>query len=335
MPIKPKKTAAAICLLLLGGIGFGQTSNPPAQTNPGTAPDQSELNRQRENRRWEQRQQQAMRDLERSKTLGARRPPDAEEKPLSKEELKKIKALLAPDAEDLAKYENFLADSKTGLFRLYPNLECMSKNLLRVDGVCANFVPGGGTYSFRTKTHGGLEFYSEPRDAFDFYDLRFEDGNLIADGFLAQSIIVPLGDVPLDAVSINSDGIGFLNDFVPKVANREVRQQFKELAAVVAANNFYYSKKVKAVANVTYAMRIVAYSTQTKIAFRPRQEMSRDFVRFLKVNRDKRVDLTVVFRIIRKDANASISILWKTLRRENAPEIVFEKDEKLVDIKNY
>lgn len=85
--------------------------------------------------------------------------------------------------------------------------------------------------------------------------------------------------------------------------------KFRELASVVPADNFYYSKKVKAVVGVTYAMRIIAYSTQTKIAFRPRRDVSRDFVKFLKVNNDKRVDLTIAFRIIRKDANTSISIL--------------------------
>jgi len=325
MPLKPKKITAFIYLILLGGIGFGQTGNPPpAQTNPGLSPDQAELNRQRENRRSEQRQQQAMRDLERDKNLGARRS-NAKDKPLTREEINRINALLAPAAEDLAKYTRFLENSKTGLFRLFSNLNCESKNLLRVDGSCENFVPGGSSYSFRTKIHG----------AADLFDIRLDGSDLIADAFLSQEILVPLGDIALDAVSLETDGMQFLNNFNAEVGIQKVRKQFAEIAGVIKFDKFYYSKRVKAVENMTYAMRIIAYGNQTKIALRGRNESSQEFSRFLQVNQDKRVDLTVAFRIIRKEGNTNISILWKELKRENAPEIVFGKDEKLADIKDY
>lgn len=324
--------------MLLGGIGFSQTTNPPTpQTNPGSsAPDQSELNRRRENRRWELRQQQTMRELERSKSLGIRSPNAAREKPLTKEEIKSIDALLAPSVEDSEKYKTFLKGSKTGLFRLFPNIRCETKNLVRVDGACENFVPGGSTFSFRRKTHGAVDFYTETRDLFYFYDLRLDGDDLLTDASLAQGIMVPLGDIPLDAVSLDSNGMRFLNDFKAEVDNEKVRKQFAEIAGVVQADDFYYSKRVRAVENTTYALRVIAYGTQTKIAFRrQRDDSRRGFLKFLKVNTDKRVDVTIAFRVIRKDPNKSVSILWKELKRENAPEIVFRKHDKLVDIRDY
>ena len=336
MSIKPKIKSAAVCLMLFGGIVFGQTGNlPPAQTIPGISPDQAELHRARENRRREQRQQQAMRALERSKNLGARRSIDDDEKPPTKEELKKIKALVAPEAEDLAKYKDFLESSKTGLFRLFPNLKCQTKNLLRVDGNCENYVPGGNVYSLRTKTHGALAFYFEERGVFDFYDLRLDGDDLITDAFLSQGILVPLGDIPLETVSSETDGMKFLNEFQPEVENKKVKKQFFELAGVVRDGRFLYSKRVKAVENMTYAMRVIAYGTQTKLALQLRRRGNRDVLKFIRVNSDKRVDLIIAFGIIRKVPKTGLSIFWKELKRENAREIVFQKDEKLSDIKNF
>jgi hypothetical protein len=330
MPFELKKMTFPLCFLLLGGIGFGQTTNnpAPAQTNTtGLSSDQVEFARSQERRRWEQKQiqqqQQSQRRLEQAKTNGEQPSNANREKPLTKEEIKKIKALLAPNAEDLAKYKDFLDQSKTGLFRLFPNLDCESKNIVRVDGNCANFVPGGGAYSFRAKTYGGM----------DLFDIRFFADELFADAFLAQEIFVPLGNVPLEDVSLASKGIGFLGDFKPEEKNQEVREQFAKIAAVVKSGDYYYSKRVKAVENMTYALRVVAYRSQEKIIFRSNDELSIQLDKFLAVNDDKRMDIIIAFRIIRKDQNGSISILWKELKRRAAPEIIFQKTEKLTDLK--
>jgi hypothetical protein len=264
------------------------------------------------------------RDAVRNRTAGDGIMPDDGERDLSDSEQKRIKTMLAPDEQDLRKYKDFLKRSNTGLFRLFPNTNCESKSLLRVDGECENFVPCGSTYSFRTEKHG----YE------DWFDIRFDGANFVADAFLSQGIIVPLGDVPLEEVTLETAGMKFLTDFVPEVQNRGIRRQFAEIAGVVRAGDFYYSKKIKAVENTTYAVRIIAYSRQNRIYFRPRSSRPPDFLRFLRVNRDKRIDVIVAFRIVGKSENSSVSILWKELRQKNAPEIVFEKDEKLADFKD-
>lgn len=249
------------------------------------------------------------------------RPTRADGKPYTKEELQKMESLLNPNPEDLAKYKDFLQNSNTGLFRMFPDFDCESQGLIRVDGPCENFIPGSWIYSFRMKRHSEL----------DFFDLRLSNEDLIADSFLSQEILVPLGDLPLDNVSLTSAGMKFLNDFLPETKIKEARKQFAQIANVVEADGFRYAKRVRAVANVTYAMRIVAYRPQNNIGLRFGIGLNRDNARYL--NDEKRFDVTLAFRIIRKDENGSISIIWKELKRRNAPKIIFAKDERLSDLK--
>jgi hypothetical protein len=242
-------------------------------------------------------------------------------KPYTKEELKKIKTSLEPNKEDLEKYKDFLKSSKTGLFRLFPDFDCEFKGVIRFDGNCANFIPGSWSYSFRTKTYPGQ----------DFFDLRFSNEDLVADGFLAQEILVPLGDVLLEKTALTSAGMKFLNEFKPELQSQEMKKQFNQIANVVEADGFRYAKRVKAVENVTYAIRIIAYHPENNIASRFAEGMNRESSRFLEDV--KRLDLTLAFRIIRKDADGSISVLWKELKRQNAPKIIFQKTDKLSDPK--
>ena len=43
---------------------------------------------------------------------------------------------------------------------------------------------------------------------------------------------------------------------------------------------------------------------------------------------DKRVDTILAFRITRKESDGNITILWKELKEQKAPKIIFPKDEK-------
>jgi hypothetical protein len=54
---------------------------------------------------------------------------------------------------------------------------------------------------------------------------------------------------------------------------------------------------------------------------------------FLALKDDNRTDLTVAFRIIRKDADGSITLVWKKLVEKTPPEIVFPDDAPMMDFK--
>ena len=125
----------------------------------------------------------------------------------------------------------------------------------------------------------------------------------------------------------------FLNDFEPETRSSEAKKQFARIAGVLDFEGYQYSKRVRAVENVTYAMRLIAYRNEKSIALFYDDKISAKDLRFLKLNEmDKRSDVIVCFRIIRKDKNNSIEMLWKELSRRDAPKLIFQKNEKFSDL---
>jgi len=56
-------------------------------------------------------------------------------------------------------------------------------------------------------------------------------------------------------------------------------------------------------------------------------------LKFINLNYvDKRMDLIVAFRVVGRETNGSVTILWKELNRLDAPKILFAKNEKLSDL---
>ncbi|MEP6903577.1 MAG: hypothetical protein ABJA66_17775 [Actinomycetota bacterium] len=43
---------------------------------------------------------------------------------------------------------------------------------------------------------------------------------------------------------------------------------------------------------------------------------------------DNRIDLTLAFRVIRKEPDGGITLLWKEIERQKSPPIKFPKREK-------
>lgn len=237
---------------------------------------------------------------------------------LSPKEIKEIKELLAPSPEDWAENENFLRQPNTGIFRLMPNFDCVQKMVVRVDGDCENSMLIGDFYSFRAKD------YSVP----SAFDLMLKNEELKSGGALAQGILVSLGDVRLEDVSSDSPGVRFLSQFKPQTESAEVKKQYAEIKQGINADGFNYGKSEKAVVNTTYAFRIIAYRAEAQ-RFRP-LPLKSEYPNELNVSllrRDKRIDLTLAFRIVRKDDDGSLIILWKELNRQNAPKIIFPKGE--------
>ena len=283
----------------------------------------SRENTQQQRRAQQQRQTDEALGFGRTgREMIAVRKPDG--RPYTKSELKKIKQLLEPSPEDSVKYNDFLKTSRTGIFRLFPNFDCESKNLVQVDGNCENFIPQSWSYSFRTKKHIGK----------DFFDIRLNGEEIFADGFLSQGIIVELGDVPLENVTLESGGIKFLSDFKPELQNAEAKKQYAQIENVVESGGYKYTKSVKAAENTTYAARFVAYRNKIRNIGRYRKNTKYDVRKYVYLDEiDKRKDLIIAFRIINKGEDGNFTILWKELGRENSPELEFKEGEMLSDLK--
>lgn len=218
---------------------------------------------------------------------------------------------LKPNSEDLIKYADFLKQPKTGIIRLISDLGCESNvYVIRVDEACSNTIPGGSYYSFREKEYTTAYLA----------DIRFKQGLLISDGVLSQNILVKLGDISLEDISLESEGIKYLTEFIPEKINTTATKQFMEIVKGVRVRNHEYRKVIPAFEHTSYAIRIVAY----------RGSIYRNFRGwfFDLLAGDKRVDMILAFRVVRKDSDGSITLLWKELDRKKAPKIEYEKKKK-------
>jgi hypothetical protein len=224
---------------------------------------------------------------------------------------KEQKKRLLPNPQDLLKYEQFLRQPRTGIFRLMPDLGCTENiNVIKADAVCLNFIPESASYSFREKEHT-LELLA---------DLRLRNGFLISDGILSQGILVQLGKIELEKVAAASEGLEFIADFSPEPQGPEAQKQYLQMMRGVKIGGYQYKKALPMVENATYALRIIAYKGSVFRSFRG--------WRFDLLAGDKRIDLTVAFRVIRKEADGSVTVLWKELERKDAPRMVFPKKNK-------
>ncbi len=224
---------------------------------------------------------------------------------------KEQKRRLLPNPQDLTKYGRFLEQPRTGIFRLMPDIGCMENvNVIRADALCLNYVPESSYYSFREKEHT-IELLA---------DIRLKNGVLISDGILSQGILVNLGEVELDKVEPQSEGLDFLSGFAPNSQGIEAQKQYLQMMRGVKIGRFEYKKAHPIIENSTYALRVVAYRGNIIRSFRG--------WRFDLLGGDKRIDLTLAFRVIRKDADGSFTLLWKEIERKEAPRLVFPKRKK-------
>jgi hypothetical protein len=227
---------------------------------------------------------------------------------LRKKPNREQKKRLVPNAQDLAKYEQFLEQPRTGIFRLMPDIGCTENiNVIRADDACLNYVPESSYYSFREKEHT-IEMLA---------DIRLRNGFLISGGIFSQSILVHLGEIELESVAPGSEGLEFISNFSPNSQSAEAQKQYLQMMRGIKENGFEYKKALPVIENATYALRVVAYKGSIFRSFRG--------YRFDVLAGDKRIDLTLAFRVIRKEEDGGVTLLWKEIERRESSRIVFKK----------
>jgi hypothetical protein len=241
---------------------------------------------------------------------------------IDKETAERIRLARRVDAADRARHSEFLKADKTGLFKLFPDYDCVTKNVVRTDGNCTNFVMASSSFSFRTGA------YVHPY----YHDFGFNHGEIFSDAFFSQGIITSLGDVPIEAVTPDSNGLKFIVGFQPASDPGEARSAAARFKAGIDSGGFRYTSRITPSENTTYALRSIAYNIANSLP--PVTETtSMGELRFHTLSLDKRADVIVVFRIVRKGGDGSLTIVWKELDRKEAPKIKFSKREKYVDFK--
>lgn len=217
---------------------------------------------------------------------------------------------LSPNIEDKSRYADFLRQPNTGLIKLARDAGCAENTRIVVaTPECLKYtMPGAGSsFSFRTKN------YRLRRLA----DLTFTDNSFQATGVLLHGIFVKIGDVPLEKVTLQTNGLDFLMNFQPETDYEKARVIDRQLSEGIFKDNFQYRRGFYAVENTTYVLRSIAYDGKY---FRAVEGVAYNEFAF-----DKRRDVTVAFRIVRKDADGGVTILWKELLRKDSPKIKYRK----------
>ncbi|QYO67645.1 hypothetical protein [Leptolyngbya sp. 7M] len=241
---------------------------------------------------------------------------------ISEKDRRRFAQMMEPSPDVKAEYKDFLKQPRTGIFRIFPASECDEWRVVRVDGHCQDHVPGGSSNTFRPGS-------STP-------DIHYINGSFFADGFFSLLIMTELGSMPIESVGLHTQGVEFLNSFEPKVTHRGASDQVKEMVSGIQAGGRTYSNNVDANLGTTYALRIVAYRNENNLESRidPEKDPNiKELEGFWLIRQDKRYDVLIAFRVVREDANGSLTIVWKELARKKSPLINFTRNEKMSDIR--
>lgn len=225
---------------------------------------------------------------------------------------KELKDLL-PSQTLLTQYEKFLKQPDTGIFKLSADSSCVTnaRVVVATENCLLRDIPGAGTsYSFRVKSHR-LTHLS---------DLILEKDVIKTDGILQQGIMINLGNVELEEVSAQTNGLKFLLDFKPATNIEELKKASSELSEGIKSGEFLYRFAFFADEKTTFAIRSIAYRGKIPRSFNGFNYNEMDY--------DKRRDILVVFRIIEKEANGNITILWKEISETESPNLKIEQKDK-------
>jgi len=299
----PTALVFVICFLT---VSFSQTN-----TNPPTTPQDTRPEYQRNADAARSRQNDAVRrviDQHRVVTGGRRELPSPEQRSAAELEkrkaLEEINALLSPPEEYRLKHAEFLKEKNTGLVRIFPDRGCDKGTVVTVQSLerCGQTVPikgAGSLYSFRLNK---LPYYLDLSTVHLYVglsDIHFNDGKFVVGTKSILDIIGDIGNVDLANVTLKSDSLKFLKSFKPGKNIAEVVRQTQDLTKGVTDNGILYSTSATVELNRTYVLRSIAFSTRAYSSF-------------------WNTDVLTVFKVVGKEEDGSVVILWKELKESDA-----------------
>jgi hypothetical protein len=215
---------------------------------------------------------------------------ESREKLLSEIEAKRVelsaleKSFLEPSADDYAAYGELLKQPDTGLIRLLPR-ETYDSDVIKTAKKSLTIRGGGSYYSFTRLTHE----YGRGTQ------IGLEQGHLLTCFAGADyGMLANVGAVPLEAVSYEHPTVKFLASYEATNEEPRARSEYMRFDSGVNIDGVSYKTRLPAVVNNTYVLRGIHYSDS---------------------------DVLIALRIVRKDTDGSVIILWKLLRKYPKPEL--------------
>jgi hypothetical protein len=149
----------------------------------------------------------------------------------------------------------------------------------------------------KLSTRGGGAYYSFAQLTHEYgygSDVELQQGHLGV-GFAGADFgfMLSLGDVPLEGVTEESEAVRFMASFQTPAPEPEARKAQRQFAGVGSqSGQWTYKNRLPAVEGQTYALRSVNYRYS---------------------------DVLVAFRVLRKDTDGSVVLLWKLLKKYPKP----------------
>lgn len=208
-----------------------------------------------------------------------------------------------------SQYTDFLKSPNTGIVKILAEKACVADNSKKVKSITAiiekcpfNFINGNGKFfSFRRND------YSSSKLA----DIGIHEGMLFSLGILNQGILANIGDVPLDQISLSTKGVEYLSKFVPHPKIEDSDKQYAEFEKGVVADNITYQKVLPAEVGKTYVLRVAAYEVE----------------KYAEIKNDLRKDVIIAFKLVEKDEEGNMTLVWRELQRINSPKLIVPSDQ--------
>lgn len=274
--------------------------------NPTSTPDPLDINRNIEERnRTNDRFESMRREPEiRAGSDEVRLKLKKDLEPLYRKPTKAEMALVAPGAEDIERHKIFLKLPKTGIVKLIPDAGCPdSIPVVSASSECLKYtMPGNGSsYSFR------IENYRISR----LSDITLLGNRFGTKGFMTQGVLVDIGDVPVESVSLSTSGAAYLGAFQPSTDVQQAAKADNDFLKGVQEGAFLYKRTVPVKENTTILLRSVAYKGRS---MRSHETLTYDEFEF-----DRRSDITVAFRVVRRDGDGSVTLIWREIANNKPP----------------
>lgn len=251
-----------------------------------------------EERRQREKEFQRLKILQQQAAI---RKTNAEREALKAKATPKDREAVAVNPEDKARFAAFLKQPRTGIFRLHDIKNCEeSEKVYNVEDPCpAHIIDKASAYSFSEQDY-------EYRLLSDIF---LEKSNLRIRKIGTLSFLTNLGDVPIENLTLAASGIREMAEFVPSADKKEVIAQYRVASRGFQIGKYVYKTSRPLKENSTYAMRAITYRFET-----PNFNV-----------KTRRLDIIVVFRVVRAHDDGSVSVLWKELHRQDAPKLLDKK----------
>lgn len=204
----------------------------------------------------------------------------------------------------LSKYSNLINSGKVNVIRMFPESYCHSGKVVSMQELerCSDkpqVIGAGSLYSFRLNELPNYLYTESIKSYIGQSDIHFVDDSLVVGNNLTQDIIADIGDIQFETLTLKSDALKFIRNWKYADKKSQFDRQNELLAKGIENNGYIFSNKASVKKDTTYILRSIAYHEK--------------FATFWNT------DQIVALRIVGKESDGSIIILWKRLKKSNAP----------------